>query len=146
MASHKATIRWQADDRDFTPAGYNRDHRWDFEGGQSVGASAAPAYKGNPALVDPEQAFTASLAACHMLTFLYLAAVKGIVISAYVDEAEGFLGKTEQGRMAMERVVLKPRIQFVGPSPDEETLRDLHHRAHEDCFIANSVTTRIEFT
>ncbi len=145
MASHKATVRWQADESEFKPASYNRDHRWEFEGGQSLGASAAPAYKGNPALVDPEEAFTASLASCHMLTFLYLAAVKGIVVTAYTDQAEGFIGKNEQGRVAVLKVVLRPRIEFDGPAPDAATLSDLHHRAHENCFIANSVITKIEF-
>ncbi len=145
MSVHKATIRWQADEKEFTPATYNRDHRWEFEGGQSLGASAAPAYRGNPALVDPEEAFTASLASCHMLTFLYLAAVKGITVTGYVDEAEGHIGKNQQGRMAVLRVMLRPRIEFAGTPPDEATLQALHEQAHKHCFIANSVTTEIEF-
>ena len=143
MHSHKVTIRWHRDGKDFTPAGYSRDHEWLFEGGESLRASAAPAYKGNPDLTDPEQAFTAALSSCHMLTFLYLAAVKGFVVDQYSDDAEGFLGKTERG-MAMTRVVLRPAVTFAEPGPDSDTLAKLHDQAHHDCFIANSVTTQID--
>jgi len=143
MSSHKASIHWQRGDSEFSPAGYNRDHRWDFEGGESVGASAAPAYKGNPALVDPEQAFTASLSACHMLTFLYMAATKGLVVERYDDDAEGFIGKNEEGRMAVTRVVLRPRVEFA-EAPDAETLATLHERAHKMCFIANAVRCAVD--
>ncbi|MDJ0657171.1 MAG: OsmC family protein [Xanthomonadales bacterium] len=144
MSSHKATVTWERNGADFSLASYSRDHRWDFEGGESLGASAAPGYKGNPELVDPEQAFVASLSSCHMLTFLYLAAAKKLVINRYVDESEGFLGKNEQGKMFVERVVMRPRVEFEGDAPDQATLDQLHHGAHANCFIANSVTTRID--
>ena len=144
MSSHKATVTWERNGADFSLASYSRDHRWDFEGGETVSASAAPRYKGNPELVDPEEAFVASLSSCHMLTFLYLAAAKKLVVNRYVDEAEGFLGKNEQGKMVVERVIMRPRIEFEGGEPDKATLDQLHHGAHANCFIANSVTTRIE--
>ena len=144
MATHKATIRWQRGGKEFTLATYERDHSWQFEGGETVRASAAPAYKGNPAFVDPEEAFTASLSSCHMLTFLALAANKGFVVDEYVDHAEGYLDKNEQGRMAMTRVVLRPQITWGGEAPDADTLHQLHERAHKACFIANSVTTKID--
>lgn len=144
MASHKATVRWERGEREFTLATYDRNHRWEFEGGETLRASAAPEYKGSADHVDPEQAFTASLSACHMLTFLALAANKGLTIDRYVDHAEGFLGKNEQGRMAMVRVVLRPEISFADGPPDAETLDQLHERAHKTCFIANSVTTQVD--
>jgi organic hydroperoxide reductase OsmC/OhrA len=144
MASHKATITWERGDSEFKAGAYSHDHRWDFEGGESLAASAAPAYRGNPALVDPEQGFVASLSSCHMLTFLAMAAAKGMVVDRYSDEAEGFIGKNDQGRMAVTRVVLRPRVSFAGDAPDETTLEQLHERAHKMCFIANSVSCPVD--
>ncbi len=142
--SHKAHIVWTNDGKPFEYKTYNRDHHWHYDGGVSHGASAAPDYLGNAALVDPEQAFTAALSACHMLTFLALAANKGLVVERYEDHAEGTLGKNDAGRMAMSKVILRPRITFSGDEPDEQLLEQLHERAHKACFIANSVTTPIE--
>ena len=144
MASHKASLSWARNGQEFKPGKYSTDHPWHFEGGESVMASAAAAYGGNAALVDPEQAFTASLSACHMLTFLHMAAMKGHVVNQYSDDAEGFLGKNDEGRMAVTRVVLRPKIEFEGDAPDDATLDQLHHRAHLNCFIANSVSTQID--
>ncbi|MEM9529652.1 MAG: OsmC family protein [Pseudomonadota bacterium] len=143
MAVHKAKVVWESDGQPFTPKTYTRNHRWHFEGGETLAASAAPAYLGDASCVDPEEAFTASLSACHMLTFLYLAAVKGLVVTRYEDEAEGTLGRTDRG-MAMTRVVLRPLIEFEGDQPAPELLDQLHEQAHKDCFIANSVTTVID--
>lgn len=142
MSSHHATVSWQGGDQPFTPAGYNRDHHWQLSGGQTVNASAAPAYKGNPDCVDPEEAFTASLASCHMLTFLYIAASKGFTVSNYVDNAEGQLGKTDRG-MAMVKVILRPDVTFTGNQPEPQELEEMHHLAHKGCFLANSVTTEV---
>ncbi len=142
--SHRVSVVWANDGQPFEYKTYNRDHHWHYEGGVSHGASAAADYAGNAALVDPEQAFTAALSACHMLTFLALAANKGFVVEKYEDQAEGFLEKNDAGRMAMTRVVLRPRIDFTGSAPDAEALDQLHHRAHNACFIANSVTTQVE--
>ena len=143
MATHTATVRWERGDKPFELATYNRDHTWDFGSGETLNASAAPTYKGNPDFVDPEQAFVASLSSCHMLTFLALAANKGVVVNSYIDHAEGELGKNEDGRMAMTKVVLRPRIKYEGEGPDADTLEKLHERAHKACFIANSVTTEV---
>jgi organic hydroperoxide reductase OsmC/OhrA len=143
MASHKVSIEWTPGETEFKPGAYTQDHRWDFEGGESLLATAAPAYRGNPDRVDPEQAFTAALSACHMLTFLALAAAKGLVVESYRDDAEGFISKNEQGRMAMTRVILRPRIEFT-ETPDAEMMAGLHERAHKMCFIANSVTCPVD--
>ena len=105
-------------------------------------ASAAPAYLGNPNLVDPEEAFVASLSSCHMLTFLAIACKKRFVLDEYVDEAVGHMEKNAEGKMAITRVTLKPRIKWSGdkqPSADE--LDKMHHAAHDNCFIASSVKT-----
>lgn len=142
MPTHQATIRWQRGDSPFTPAEYNRDHLWEMAGDQTIKASAAPQFRGNAQCVDPEDAFTASLSSCHMLTFLFLAARGGFTVEEYVDHAEGSLGKTPAG-MAMVKVVLKPQIRFSGEPPSAQTLDELHHQAHKDCFIANSVSTEI---
>ena len=107
-------------------------------------ASAAPAYLGNPKLVNPEEAFVASLSSCHMLTFLAIAAKKKFVLDEYVDEAAGHMEKNAEGKMAITKVTLKPKITFSGekkPSADE--LDKMHHAAHENCFIASSVKTEV---
>lgn len=120
------------------------DHDWHFEGGGRLRASSAPEYAGSPTLVDPEQAFTASLSSCHMLTFLAMTAVKKLNIDSYQDEAEGFLGKNDDGKLAVTHVILRPHIVFSGTPPDKQTLDQLHERAHNACFVANSVTTKID--
>ena len=144
MSEHRVTVRWMRDGAEFTPKAYSRDHVWEFEGGAEVRASAAPQYLGNPALVDPERAFVASVSSCHMLTFLALAARDGFVVDQYQDDAVGLLERNADKRMAITRVVLKPRITWGDEPPDQEKLDSLHQNAHKHCFIANSVTTAIE--
>ncbi|MHC4219882.1 MAG: OsmC family protein [Planctomycetota bacterium] len=144
MSEHRVTVLWERGGRDFTYEVYSRDHTWDFEGGAAISASAAPGYRGTPDLVDPEQAFVASLSSCHLLTFLALAAKKRFVVDSYTDTATGYLGKNEDGRLAVTKVELRPTIQFAGDKqPSYEELTELHERAHDLCFIANSVTTAI---
>jgi organic hydroperoxide reductase OsmC/OhrA len=144
MSEHRATVHWNRQDTPFTPKEYTRDHRWQFDGGTEVHASAAPQYLGNDALVDPEQAFVAALSSCHMLTFLALAARDGFVVDDYRDEAVGVMERNEQKRVAITRVVLRPAITWGGEAPDQAKLDKLHENAHKRCFIANSVTTKIE--
>ena len=148
MTGHtfRATTAWQAEG-DFAAGRYSRVHVWRFDGGVSVPASASPTnvpppYSRDDA-VDPEEAFVASLSSCHMLWFLYLAHKAGFTIISYEDEAEGTMGRIERGRQAFTRVVLRPRIVFDGRTPDKTELDDLHHRAHNLCFIANSVKSEI---
>lgn len=144
MSEHKATISWNRGATEFTYETYTRDHTWRFDGGIEIAGSAAPAYKGSPACVDPEEAFVASIASCHMLTFLALAARKRFVVDRYDDEAVGFMEKSEGGKLAVTRVTLRPRIAFGGAKqPDAADIAQLHHLAHENCFIANSVKTQI---
>jgi organic hydroperoxide reductase OsmC/OhrA len=144
MSDHTATIEWRRETPDFAYETYNRDHDWSFDAGITVRASATPAYQGNPACVDPEEAFVASLSSCHMLTFLAIAARRRYVVDAYHDEAVGVLGKDASGRLAMTKVTLRPRVTFGGENvPDDEELRRLHDQAHHACFIASSVKTEV---
>ena len=145
MSEHVATVRWHRQTPDFKYETYNRAHDWIFpEKDVTVPASAAPAYKGEPTRVDPEEAFVASLSSCHMLTFLALAARKRFVVDRYEDEAVGVMAKNGEGRFWVSEVTLRPKVAFSGDKmPSAADLEELHHGAHEQCFIANSVKTEI---
>ena len=145
MSSHSATVRWAASPgEEFAKGQYSRAHEWVFDGGAVVPASASPTIVPAPwsdvAAVDPEEAFVASLAACHMLFFLDFARRSGAVVAAYEDAADAVMAKGEDGRMRITRVTLRPRITYAGEVPDVDAL---HHQAHEACFIANSVTCEV---
>lgn len=151
MSKHEytATVTWtRPEGAKFTDNRYSRAHRWQFDGGASVPASSSPlvvpAPLSNPAAVDPEEAFIASLSACHMLFFLFHAAKRGFVVERYEDNAVGTMGKNDEGRTAMLKVVMRPAIAWGGEQrPDAETLAAMHHASHLDCFIANSVKTEV---
>jgi organic hydroperoxide reductase OsmC/OhrA len=144
MSEHKVTVEWKRETPDFSYQSYNRDHDWSFDAGVTLRASAAPAYLGNANCVDPEEAFVASLSSCHMLTFLAIASRKRFVLDGYHDEAVGVLEKDAAGRLAINRVTLRPKVRFSGektPTPEEVT--QMHEQAHHGCFIANSVKTEV---
>jgi organic hydroperoxide reductase OsmC/OhrA len=148
VSTYTAAIRWTRDpSTDFAKGQYSRAHEWAFDGGAVVPASPSPHVVPAPwsdqAGVDPEEAFVASLSSCHMLFFVDFARRAGFVIDSYVDEAEGVLEKRSDGKIAMTRVTLRPRIAWNGTPPDEAAIADLHHRAHDACFIANSVKTEV---
>jgi organic hydroperoxide reductase OsmC/OhrA len=144
MSEHKATLKWQRGGAEFSYQKYPRDHTWSFDGGHTMTATAAPAYLGNPANVDPEEAFVASLASCHMLTFLSIACKQKFVLDSYEDEAVGHMEKNADGKLAVTRVELRPKIAWSGERrPSAEQLEKMHHAAHENCFIANSVKTEV---
>ena len=144
MSKHLASLRWNRNGKPFTYEGYSRDHEWIFEGGQRLTGSAAEAFLGSPEGVDPEEALVVALSSCHMLTLLAIAAKKGWTVESYDDDAEGTLGKNEAGKLALTHVTQRPRIIFAeGKTPDAEALQRLHHQAHENCFIANSVKTEV---
>ena len=146
MGRHGATISWVSDG-EFRSGKYSRGHEWSFDGGAVVRASSSPRVVPVPmsdaAGVDPEEALIASASACHMLWFLSLAQNAGLDVQSYRDEAEGVLGKDERGRIALTRITLRPEIAFSGQAPSEKQLADLHHQAHEKCFIANSLRSEI---
>jgi len=148
MAEHKATIFWQGGTEDFLKGRFSREHTWTFDGGATVTASAAPSVVppplSNPAGVDPEEAFVASLASCHMLTFLFLAQRKGIQVERYEDEAVGTMTKGENGVPWMSRITLQPRVTYGGDKhPTREEEAQLHQQAHHYCYIANSIKTEV---
>jgi organic hydroperoxide reductase OsmC/OhrA len=148
VSTYTATIGWQRDpSTDFSKGQYSRAHDWAFDGGLTVPASPSPhivpAPWNDPNGIDPEEAFVASLSSCHMLFFVDFARRDGWVVDSYVDEAEGVLEKRTDGNMAMTRVALRPIVAFSGDQPDAAQIAALHHRAHEACFIANSVTTEV---
>jgi organic hydroperoxide reductase OsmC/OhrA len=148
MSTYTAKVRWTRDpSTDFTKGQYSRAHRWEFDGGLTVPASPSPhivpAPWNDPAGVDPEEAFVASISSCHMLFFVDFARRAGFVVESYVDEAEGVLEKRADGKMAMTAVTLRPHIIWSGTPPSDDALAELHHRAHENCFIANSVNSNV---
>jgi len=138
------TLTWKRGVAPFEYQKYSRDHTWKFDGGHEMQASAAPAYLGNPKLVDPEEAFVASISSCHMLTFLAIAAKKKFVLDEYVDEAVGHMEKNAEGKMAITRVVLRQKTKFSGDKqPTQQELDEMNHMSHDQCFIASSVKTEI---
>ncbi|MEY2428932.1 MAG: hypothetical protein QOJ40_1817 [Verrucomicrobiota bacterium] len=148
MSEHKAIIRWKRTSEEFLKGKYSREHTWTFDGGLTVPASPSPSVVpapwSNPANVDPEEAFVAAISSCHMLTFLYVASKQGFQLDSYDDEAVGTIAKNESGVPWVSSVTLHPKIGYSGekrPAPADE--ERLHHLAHEQCFIANSVKTRV---
>jgi organic hydroperoxide reductase OsmC/OhrA len=145
---YRATVTWKRDGSAFTDQRYSRGHSWSFDGGITVPASSSPLSVRLPysvaEAVDPEEAFVAALASCHMLTFLYVAAKQGFVVDAYADDAVGEMTKNERGKMWVSKVILAPAITFTGEKrPSPEQLDELHHLAHEECYIANSVKSEV---
>ncbi|EHR0552458.1 OsmC family protein [Vibrio parahaemolyticus] len=149
MSKHTALIAWQRQANEiFSDNQYSRAHTWRFDGGLLVPASPSPYVVPLPLSVeenvDPEEAFVAALSSCHMLVFLSIAAKRRYVIDSYVDAAEGELTVGESGKEWVSRVVLNPTVVFSGDKqPSYEQLEKMHHMAHENCFIANSVKTEI---
>lgn len=149
MATHGATITWQRGDEIFLDRRYSRAHLWRFDGGLEVPASSSPHVVrvpfSNPANVDPEEAYVAALSSCHMLWFLDLASRRGFRIDSYADAAEGMMLKNADGNEWIATVTLKPHVVFSGPlAPDDAAVEALHHEAHANCFLANSVRSTIE--
>ena len=144
---YKATIRWQRGEQPFTDRKYSRGHDWAFDG-LTVPGSSSPAVVKAPLsredAIDPEEALVASLSSCHMLFFLEFAARDGFRIDDYRDDAVGVMGKTAAGKVMMSKVTLNPHIVFSGEKkPTPADIERLHHRAHEECYIANSVKSEV---
>jgi organic hydroperoxide reductase OsmC/OhrA len=148
MSSYTADLVWERGEQDFAGNRYSRRHLWRFDGGAEVLGSSSPSVVpppgSDPAGVDPEEAFVASLASCHMRWFLAIAAKRGFVIDRYEDAASGTLERNAERRFAMTRVTLRPKVTFsADKQPTPEELDALHHKAHEECYIANSVKTEV---
>jgi organic hydroperoxide reductase OsmC/OhrA len=148
MSTYTAQLVWERGTQDFPSNKYSRRHRISFDGGASVLGSSSPSVVpvplSDPAGVDPEEAFVASLSSCHMLWFLYFAARGGFVIDRYEDNPTGVMERNAERRMVITVVTLRPKIAFSGDKqPTAEELDQLHHKAHEECNIANSVKTEV---
>jgi len=148
MASYQATVQWSRDGAAFLDNKYSREHQWTFDGGATVTASSSPHVVptpySNPAAVDPEEALIVAIASCHMLSFLYVAGRKGFTVDQYRDEATGSMTKNAAGKYWVSEVTLHPKILFSGDkTPDPTEIQALHHEAHAECFIANSVKTDV---
>ena len=148
MHEYTAQIHWQRQGAAFIDKRYSRGHEWHFDGGITVPGSSSPLSVRAPfsvaAAVDPEEAFVAALSSCHMLWFLDIAARAGWVVDDYCDDAVGVMTANAQGKPWMSLVTLRPRIVFAGDTqPDASEVARLHHVAHEECYIANSVRTEV---
>ena len=149
MSEYKAIISWKrGPDENYIDQKYSREHNWAFDGGLNIPASPShhivPLPYSNPDYLDPEQAFVASISSCHMLFFLDICSREGIIVDSYVDEAAGVLERVGRNKMAMTRVTLRPQADYSGEKiPTRDDLERIHHKSHELCFIANSVTTEI---
>jgi organic hydroperoxide reductase OsmC/OhrA len=148
MAHYTAEILWLRGEQAFTDNRYSRRHTLRFDGGVEVPGSSSPHVVPLPmsdaSAVDPEEAFVASLSSCHMLWFLAIAAKRRFCVDRYFDAAVGTMGRNAEGREAMLTVTLRPEVLFSGEHlPTREELADMHHKAHDECFIANSVKTEV---
>ena len=137
-----ARLSWKRQTADFAYNSYNRSHVVTTGGGEALPMSAAPEFKGEAARANPEELLVAALSSCHMLTFLAIAARKRLVVDAYQDDAVGVMTKNAEGKLFVSHVTLRPRVSFAEPPPPG-VLQQLHHQAHADCFIANSVRTEV---
>ena len=147
MGTHTARLEWHRGQQKFTDNAYSRRHEWHFDGGAIVPGSSSPAVVkvplSDPTAVDPEEAFVAALSSCHLLWFLSLAAAAGWCVDRYVDEAVGHLRPDAAGRPWIAEVVLRPAVTYLGPAPTRAQEEALHHRAHEECFLARSVRSDV---
>lgn len=147
MATYQAGVSWNRDDDDYAHNRYSRAHQWQFDEGLTVPASASPHIVPAPwsdkNAVDPEEALVAALSSCHMLFFLSFAQKAGLVVESYNDKAEGIMENNSAGKVAMTRVTLKPKITFSTWQPKAELIAQLHHQAHDNCFIANSFSGEV---
>ena len=148
MSTYTAKITWKSDSPEtFTKNRYSRAHTWSFDGGITVPASSSPHAVRLPfsveEAVDPEEALVAAASSCHMLTFLWVAAKKGFLIESYEDNAVGEMTKNEQGVEWISKITLDPQIIWGDRTPTGEELKELHHAAHAQCYIANSIKSEV---
>jgi organic hydroperoxide reductase OsmC/OhrA len=148
MSEHKTKLTWKRKDSGFGYKEFPRGHEWGFpRSGQTLRASAAPEYLGDADRADPEEAFTAALTSCHMLTFLAIASMSGFVVESYEDEAVGHLEKADDGKPWLAKVEMHPKIEFSGDKiPSPEDIEKLHEKSHHECFLARSVKTEITWS
>lgn len=147
MSTYHATIRWARGTDEFLRQKYSRGHTWHFDEGVTVPASASPHVLRAPlsvaAAVDPEEALVAALSSCHMLFALSHLSKAGFIADSYEDAAEGVMERRADGKVALTKVTLRPTITFKDSTPSAEEYARVHHEAHEECYIANSVNFEV---
>lgn len=148
MATYRATADWSLKEgEDFATGRYSRGHSVVFGSGYEAPGTASPHVVGNkwsvPGAVDPEEMLVGAINTCHMLSFLHVARDAGFTVTRYRDEAVGVMEKNPAGELWVSKVTLHPEISYAGAQPDAEQREHMHHKAHEVCFIANSVKTEI---
>ena len=144
MSEHNIKLTWTKQTESFAYMDYNRDHQWDFGEGLIVNASSAPQFLGNPEYADPERAFAAALSSCHLLFFIAICSKKRLIVQDYVDHATAVLEQNEQHELVISRVILRPEVTFAeGIEVARETMEQIHHQAHDKCFLAKSVKSEI---
>lgn len=148
MAKYSTEVLWLRGEQDFLDNRYSRKHLLRFDGGLEIPGSSSPHVvpppMSDPSALDPEEAFVSALSSCHMLWFLSIAAKRGFRVDRYFDAAVGIMKRNAEGKLAMTVVTLKPEVRFSGERvPTREELDRMHHEAHDECFIANSVKTEV---
>ena len=147
MTEIQSTVTWVRGEAQFIDGRYSRAHSWSFDGGAVVLASSSPHIVPLPfsieSAVDPEEAFVASISSCHMLWFLSIAAKRGFRVNYYRDVAIGEMSKNEGNKLVISIVRLRPHVDWDGDTPADSDIVELHQKAHEECFIANSVRTTV---
>ncbi|HEX8274118.1 MAG TPA: OsmC family protein [Longimicrobiaceae bacterium] len=138
--SYEVRVDWTGDLGEGTSSyrGYARDHEVTAPGKPPIPGSSDPAFRGDRARYNPEELLVASLSTCHMLWYLHLAAEAGVVVTGYRDDARGVMLETPDGGGRFTQVTLRP-VVTLREGADPDLVDSLHHRAHELCFIANSV-------
>jgi len=143
MSTYRAKIQWKNTGSDFNYDTFDRTHEVQFPGGLTLKASSAPEYLGKKELANPEELLAATLASCHMLTFLAVSAKSRLFVEQYEDEPVATLDKNAEGKLAVTHIQLNPKVKFKGEPPNPEKLRELHAKAHRNCFIANSLACKM---
>lgn len=144
MSEHKSHLSWNRGTIDFSYESYDRSHQIEFPGRQSLTGSSAPEFLGKADFANPEEMLAASLSSCHMLTFLAIASRSRVVVDKYSDDATAYLGKGPMGKFEVTKVILRPQVTFApGQEVTAEKLAHFHEKAHENCFIANSVKCEV---
>ncbi|RUR31479.1 OsmC family peroxiredoxin [Vreelandella andesensis] len=144
MSVHEAAISWTHAPHAIEPNTYSRNHSVSLKGNQEVAVSASVEFKGDANCADPEQMLISAVSSCHMLFFLAIAEMQGFQVASYQDDPKGYLERNGKQGMAITRIELSPRITFGGDKvPDQETISNIHSKAHNSCFIRNSVTAEV---
>jgi organic hydroperoxide reductase OsmC/OhrA len=143
MSTYHAQVTWRRGADEFLRQKYSRGHRWTFDEGVSIAASASPHAVRAPwhvtAAVDPEEALVAAVSSCHMLFFLSYCSAAGFTVESYEDAPEGLMAKNARGKDAMTAFTLRPVVTFKERAPSEEEFLAMHHKAHDECYVANSL-------